>query len=93
MTLFPIAAIFQFFDGLQVSALGALRGYKDTRVPMAIAFIGYWLLGIGGGIGLAYMLDVKGPGVWWGLAIGLAASGSMLLLRFLYLSRRRLVLD
>jgi MATE family multidrug resistance protein len=93
MTLFPIAAIFQFFDGLQVSALGALRGYKDTRVPMAIAFIGYWLLGIGGGIVLAYMLDVKGPGVWWGLAIGLAASGSMLLLRFLYLSRRRLVLD
>jgi MATE family multidrug resistance protein len=93
MTLFPIAAIFQFFDGLQVSALGALRGYKDTRVPMIIAFIGYWLLGVGGGIVLAYVLDVKGPGVWWGLAIGLAASGSMLLLRFLYLSRRRLVLD
>ena len=47
----------------------------------------------GGGIGLAYMLDVKGPGIWWGLALGLAASGTMLLWRFLYLSRRRLVLD
>ncbi|WP_374379745.1 MATE family efflux transporter [Dongia sp.] len=93
MTLFPIAAIFQFFDGLQVSALGALRGYKDTRVPMAIAFVGYWVLGVGGGILLSYVLDVKGPGVWWGLAIGLAASGTMLLLRFLYLSRHRLVLD
>jgi MATE family multidrug resistance protein len=93
MTLFPIAAIFQFFDGLQVSALGALRGYKDTKVPMLIAFIGYWVLGIGGGITLAYVLDVKGPGVWWGLAIGLAASGTMLLLRFLHLSRRHLVLD
>lgn len=93
MTLFPIAAIFQFFDGLQVSALGALRGYKDTRMPMLIAFVGYWVLGVGGGVVLAYELDVKGPGVWWGLAIGLAASGSMLLLRFLYLSRRRLVLD
>jgi MATE family multidrug resistance protein len=93
MTLFPIAAIFQFFDGLQVSALGALRGYKDTRMPMLIAFIGYWVVGIGGGILLAYVLDVKGPGVWWGLAVGLAASGTMLLLRFLYLSRRRLVLD
>ena len=93
MTLFPIAAIFQFFDGLQVSALGALRGYKDTKVPMLIAFIGYWVLGIGGGITLAYVLDVKGPGVWWGLAIGLAASGTMLLLRFLHLSRRHLVID
>ncbi len=93
MTLFPIAAIFQFFDGLQVSALGALRGYKDTKVPMLMAFIGYWVLGIGGGIVLAYVLDVKGPGIWWGLAMGLAASGTMLLWRFLYLSRRRLVLD
>lgn len=90
-TLFPIAAIFQFFDGLQVSALGALRGYKDTKVPMLIAFIGYWVLGIGGGITLAYLLGVGGPGVWWGLAIGLAASGTMLLLRFIYLSRRRIV--
>ena len=92
MNLIPIAAIFQFFDGLQVSALGALRGYKDTKMPMLIAFIGYWLLGVGGGVLLAYQLNVGGPGVWWGLAIGLAASGSMLLLRFLYLSRRRLVL-
>jgi MATE family multidrug resistance protein len=89
-TLFPIAAIFQFFDGLQVSALGALRGYKDTKVPMMIAFFGYWVLGIGGGITLAYGLDVRGPGVWWGLAIGLAASGAMLLLRFAHLSRRHL---
>lgn len=90
VTLFPIAAIFQFFDGLQVTALGALRGYKDTKVPMLIAFVGYWLLGIGGGIGLAYYLDVRGPGIWWGLAIGLLGSGLMLLLRFDHLSRRRI---
>ncbi len=93
VTLFPIAAIFQFFDGMQVSALGALRGYKDTKMPMMIAFVGYWVLGIGGGISIAYGFDVQGPGVWWGLAIGLAASGTMLLLRFLYLSRRHAVLD
>ena len=89
ITLFPIAAIFQFFDGLQVTALGTLRGYKDTRVPMLIAFVGYWLLGIGGGIVLAYSMGLDGPGIWWGLAIGLAASGIMLLLRFDHLSRRR----
>jgi MATE family multidrug resistance protein len=90
VTLFPIAAIFQFFDGLQVTALGALRGYKDTRVPMLIAFVGYWLLGIGGGVSLAYWLDLRGPGVWWGLAIGLLGSGTMLLLRYDHLSRRRI---
>lgn len=90
VTLFPIAAIFQFFDGLQVSALGALRGYKDTKVPMLIAFFGYWVIGIGGGITMAYVLDVRGPGVWWGLAIGLMASGLLLLLRFAVISRRHL---
>ncbi|MBL8709338.1 MAG: hypothetical protein JNL25_09100, partial [Rhodospirillaceae bacterium] len=89
-TLFPIAAIFQIFDGLQVTALGALRGYKDTKVPMLMAFVGYWLLGIGGGVTLAYWLDMRGPGLWWGLAIGLLGSGLMLLLRFDHLSRRRI---
>nr|WP_298682246.1 MATE family efflux transporter [uncultured Dongia sp.] len=90
VTLFPIAAIFQFFDGLQVSALGALRGYKDTKVPMVIAFFGYWVIGIGGGIAMAYTFDVRGPGVWWGLAIGLLASGTLLLLRFQHISRLHL---
>ncbi|MBK8160385.1 MAG: hypothetical protein IPK59_16975 [Rhodospirillaceae bacterium] len=90
VTLFPIAAIFQFFDGLQVSALGALRGYKDTKVPMVIAFFGYWVIGIGGGVVMAYTFDVRGPGVWWGLAIGLLASGTLLLLRFQHISRRHL---
>lgn len=90
ISIFPIAAIFQFFDGLQVTALGTLRGYKDTRVPMLIAFVGYWLLGIGGGVALAYWFGLSGPGIWWGLAIGLLASGLMLLMRFDHLSRRRI---
>jgi MATE family multidrug resistance protein len=46
-----IAAIFQVFDGAQTIAMGALRGLKDTRVPMAIAAFGYW--GLGFTIGLA----------------------------------------
>lgn len=90
MALFPIAAIFQIFDGLQVTALGVLRGYKDTRVPMLIAFVGYWLIGVGGGVIIAYGLDIRGPGLWWGLAVGLLASGMMLLLRFAQLSRRHI---
>jgi hypothetical protein len=37
-----IAALFQVFDGTQTVAAGALRGYKDTAIPMVIAGIGYW---------------------------------------------------
>src|SRR5699024_4753909 len=39
--LLQLAVLFQFFDGLQVSAAGALRGCKDTRVPMAITLLAY----------------------------------------------------
>src|SRR5262249_60274889 len=46
LMLLPIAALFQVFDGTQAVAMGALRGLKDTRVPMAICFLGYWAIGL-----------------------------------------------
>ena len=68
-----IAAIFQVFDGAQTIAMGALRGLKDTRVPMAIAAFGYWGLGFTIGCVAAFQFGLGGVGVWIGLAIGLAA--------------------
>src|SRR5260221_1457301 len=53
LTLLPIAALFQLVDGLQVTTIGALRGLKDTRVPMVICGLGYWLAGLGSGVLLA----------------------------------------
>src|SRR5690606_3366649 len=46
MTLLPIAALFQVFDGTQAVACGILRGAGETRAPMIINFIGYWVLGL-----------------------------------------------
>ncbi len=86
--LFPIAAAFQIFDGTQVTMVGVLRGYKDTKIPMLITFIGYWPIGIGGGWLLAYHLNLGPAGLWWGLALGLAAAAAMLTLRFLGVSAR-----
>lgn len=86
--LFPIAAAFQLLDGTQVTMVGVLRGYKDTKIPMLITFIGYWPVGIGGGWLLAYHLDLGPAGLWWGLALGLAAAAAMLTLRFLGVSAR-----
>ncbi|HEX9447569.1 MAG TPA: MATE family efflux transporter, partial [Dongiaceae bacterium] len=54
LTLLPIAALFQLVDGLQVTTIGALRGLKDTRVPMVICGLGYWLAGLGSGVLLAF---------------------------------------
>ncbi len=81
-----IAAIFQIFDGLQAIAARALRGLKDSVVPLWIASFGYWVLGIGGGALLAFKYEMGGTGLWWGLAMGLTATGSLLAWRFQKLS-------
>ena len=67
-----VAAIFQFVDGVQVIAVGNLRGLKDTRVPMVIAAIGYWPIGFTVGALLGLTTPLGGTGVWIGLACGLA---------------------
>ena len=72
LQLFVIAALFQIFDGVQVIAAGALRGYRDTAVPMLIAAIGYWAIGFAGSWLLAFPLGFGAVGLWLGLALGLA---------------------
>ncbi len=80
--LILIAALFQLSDGVQVMALGALRGIADTKIPTLITFFSYWLVGLG----LAYVLGIylhMGPqGVWYGLAIGLTVAAALLYWRF-----------
>jgi multidrug resistance protein, MATE family len=44
-TLLLYAAVFQIADGVQVCTAGALRGYKDTRVPMVVSLLAYWGIG------------------------------------------------
>jgi MATE family multidrug resistance protein len=79
--LFVIAALFQVFDGVQVIAVGALRGYRDTAVPMLIAAIGYWAIGFVGSWLLAFPLGFGAMGLWSGLALGLAVVATALTLR------------
>jgi len=79
--LLVIAALFQISDGVQVIAVGALRGYRDTAVPMLIAAIGYWAIGFAGGWLLAFPLGLGAVGLWWGLALGLAVVAISLTLR------------
>jgi MATE family multidrug resistance protein len=73
-----IAAMFQLFDGTQAVAAGVLRGLQDTRVPMIIAGLGYWIGGFGTAILLGFALDWQGVGIWIGLAVGLAVVAALL---------------
>lgn len=85
--LLGLAALFQVADGVQVVAVGALRGLQDTRIPMVLAALGYWGIGFPLGYGLAFHAGAGPAGLWWGLAAGLGAVAAMLTWRFLVLSR------
>ena len=86
--LLYLAAFFQIFDGLQVMASLALRGLKDTIVPLWCAALGYWVFGVGGGWILAFPLGMGAHGLWWGMAVGLTVTGSLLAVRFVVLTAR-----
>jgi multidrug resistance protein, MATE family len=88
--LFVIAALFQIFDGVQVIAVGALRGYRDTAVPMLIAAVGYWAIGFVGSWVLAFPLGFGAVGLWSGLALGLGVVASSLTVRLHFRARSQM---
>lgn len=86
-SLLLYAAAFQFPDGIQVLSAGALRGLKDTRVPMLLAACAYWGIGMPLGAGLGLWLGWGPRGMWIGLIAGLGVAALLLGTRFLRASR------
>jgi MATE family multidrug resistance protein len=73
-----------------------MRGVGDTRVPMIVNFVGFWLLGLPVSLWLGFGLAWGPRGVWWGLAIGISAVAVLLTLRVrsrLGRTLQRLVID
>lgn len=88
--LMLFVAVFQLFDNCQATAIGALRGYKDTRVPMFITLFGYWFIGLPIGLTLGYGLLAEPMGVygfWVALVIALGTVASLVCGRLWWLSR------
>ena len=82
VTLLALGAMFQMADAMQVIALGLLSGIKDTRVPMWLAVISYWVIGIPAGYLLAFRAGYGAVGIWLGLVIGLTVAAILLMARF-----------
>ncbi|NLJ62347.1 MAG: MATE family efflux transporter, partial [Alcaligenaceae bacterium] len=76
------AALFQLADGAQAVAAGMLRGLYDTRTPMLLALIGYWVLGVPIGAFLAFGVGLEGTGIWIGFVTGLSVVALLLTLRW-----------
>ncbi len=79
--LLPIAGLFQVFDGTQSVAAGVLRGIGDTRAPMTINVVGFWLLGLPASWLLGFRLGHGPLGIWWGVVLGLFVVALLLLAR------------
>ncbi|MEM6309913.1 MAG: MATE family efflux transporter [Pseudomonadota bacterium] len=82
IVLLAIAALFQLVDGAQVIWLGLLRGVQDTTVPMVMAAISYWPVGLGTSYVLGFVLGWGAPGIWLGLVFGLSCAAVLLGVRF-----------
>jgi MATE family multidrug resistance protein len=79
--LLPLAGVFQVFDGIQVVSIGVLRGVGDTRAPMVVNVLGFWLVGLPVSLWLCFGLGGGAVGLWWGLVAGLGMVALLLLAR------------
>lgn len=92
-TLLAYTAAYQMSDALQTSISGALRGYKDTKVPMFLACMAYWGVALPLGVMLS-MTDILGPargesGFWIAIITGLTLGACLLFIRLIYVIKQR----
>jgi MATE family, multidrug efflux pump len=92
VSLLLMAAIFQIADGIQIGAAGALRGYKDTRMPMLINTFSYWALGFPLAYVAAITFQAPPAYIWAGFVLGLSVAAVLLTVRFHLLSKRMVVI-
>ncbi|MGH8251994.1 MAG: MATE family efflux transporter [Steroidobacteraceae bacterium] len=90
--LLLFVAVFQIPDGLQVGAAGALRGFKDANVPMALNFAAYWLVGFPAAWWFGIRQGAGPSGIWSGLIVGLCTCALFLIWRYRRISRLRLAM-
>ena len=87
-TLLLIGSTFFITDGIQTVANGALRGMNDTRIPLLLATLSYWLVGFTSAWMLGFWTPLGAPGVWVGLSVGTVVFAVLLILRFRVLANR-----
>lgn len=86
-----VAAVFQLFDGVQVVAIGALRGISDVNKPALIAFAAHWLISLPTGYYLSQVLKIGAYGVWIGFLSGLLTASILFIIRFEKVTKKMLL--
>lgn len=89
--LFMVSAIFQIFEAIRISLFGALRALKDTQFTLLTSIISFWCVALPCGYWLATFFRLGGPGLWWGMVVGVIFSVNLLLWRFNFKMNRMYV--
>jgi len=92
-SLIVFAAIFQLPDAIQMGALGSLRGYKDTFIPMVLLLISYWIFAMPIGYFLTnfgFTAPLGAQGMWFGMIIGLTIFSILSLFRLRWTIKRQI---
>ncbi|UZR94135.1 MATE family efflux transporter [Chondrinema litorale] len=87
-SLLILAGVFQLFDGVQVTMMGALRGLSDVKVPTYIALIAYWFIALPVAYIFSFKLGFNEAGIWIGFCSGLGIAAILLYIRFNHISKR-----
>lgn len=87
--LLIFAALFQLSDGMQAIGHGVLRGMTDVTVPMFIAIVAYWVIGLPSGYVFGFIFEMGARGIWLGFVAGLTTAAVFFHLRFHRLVRHR----
>ena len=93
LSLIIFAAIFQIPDGIQMGALGSLRGYKDTFIPMILLLISYWVFAMPIGFYLTnygFESPLGAKGMWYGMIIGLSIFSILSIFRLRWVIKKTL---
>ncbi|MEM6521208.1 MAG: MATE family efflux transporter, partial [Cyanobacteria bacterium P01_C01_bin.70] len=89
VAMLTVAGFGQVVDGVQRTANGVLQGLQDTRVPMLLSFIAYWIVGLASGYWLGFHTPLAGVGIWIGAYLGLAVAAISYIWRFRMLLKAR----
>ena len=80
--LLIVATLFQISDGMQATALGALRGIQDVKMPTVFTFVAYYVVALPLEWVIGTYFNFGAVGVWTALAVGLTLAAGAMTWRF-----------
>ncbi|ABB57729.1 MATE efflux family protein [Synechococcus elongatus PCC 7942 = FACHB-805] len=89
LPMLRVASLALVLDGVQRVAMGALHGLQDTRIPLLLSLLAFWMVGVGSSAMLGFQLGWGSTGLWIGQSLGVAIAGGLFLQRFLKLTQNR----